>query len=310
MKRHLIPFILIAATSLAACGMAKSSSPVDSLSVEPGYALPAATFAPSVAQEESLGFASGAPAADAAAESPVAANRLVITNVSLQIVVDDTTATADRITQLAEGMGGFVVSLNMYESYYGTQGQLGRAVEMTIRVPSGRLNEALSQLKGMAVEVKGESRSSQDVTADYVDLQSRLANLEAAEQQLQSIMDEATKTEDVLSVYNQLVYVREQIEVIKGQMKYYEESAALSSISISLMPNIVSQPIQIGGWHPEGTAKEAIEDLVRTLQDIADFLIYFSITCLPVLVVLGVPGFFIARAVWRRLRRKTTPPAA
>ena len=50
-----------------------------------------------------------------------------------------------------------------------------------------------------------ENINSQDVTSDYVDLQSRLKNLEAAEVELTKIMQEATKTEDVLAVYNQLV---------------------------------------------------------------------------------------------------------
>ena len=56
------------------------------------------------------------------------------------------------------------------------------------------------------------------MTSDYTDLQSRLRNLEDAEEQLRTIMDSAFNTEDVLTVYNRLVEVREQIEVIKGQI--------------------------------------------------------------------------------------------
>ena len=48
-------------------------------------------------------------------------------------------------------------------------------------------------------------------------------------------MASATKTEDVMNVFNQLTQVREQIEVIKGQIKYYEESAALSAINVQIM---------------------------------------------------------------------------
>ena len=56
-------------------------------------------------------------------------------------------------------------------------------------------------------------------TAEYTDLQSRLRNLEAAEAQLVNIMDGATKTEDVLSVFNQLVYIREQIQKVFAQFQ-------------------------------------------------------------------------------------------
>jgi hypothetical protein len=90
------------------------------------------------------------------------------------------------------------------------------------------------------------------VTSEYTDLESRLGNLEAAEEQLTRIMESAVKTEDVLNVYNQLVQTREQIEVIKGQMKYYEQSAAMSAVSVELIPNEAVQPLSIGGWQPVG----------------------------------------------------------
>ena len=56
-----------------------------------------------------------------------------------------------------------------------------------------------------------------------------------------TIMDGAVKTEDVLAVYNELVAVQGQIEVIKGQMQYFEQSARLSAVSIQLIPNIANE---------------------------------------------------------------------
>jgi hypothetical protein len=79
---------------------------------------------------------------------------------------------------------------------------------MTIRVPAERLDEALVTIKAETDQpIISENHSSQDVTAEYTDLNSRLTNLQAAEKQLQEIMAEAIKTEDVLSVYSQLVSV-------------------------------------------------------------------------------------------------------
>jgi len=311
MKRTLFASILIVTLALAACGGAASPLPREAESVVSGEAAPAYTGADAAglpAQEApAAGGAFYAPEAQDVASNVALADRLVIKNANLSIVVDDTTASVETISRMAESMGGFVVSLNTFETYYGPNAQLAQQANLTIRVPSEKLNEALSQIKGMAAEVKSETISGQDVTSEYTDLRSRLTNLEAAEKQLQSIMEEATKTEDVLAVYNQLVYTREQIEVIKGQMKYYEESAALSAISLELIPNVATQPIEIAGWHPEGTAKEAIEDLVNFLQNLADGLIYFSIARLPFLLIVGLPVFFIGRAAWRRMRRK---PAA
>lgn len=246
----------------------------------------------------------------AAAGGQAGADRMVIKNATLSIVVDDPAKTVDAITRLTDEMGGFVVSLNTAKSTYGPQAQVAEQASMVIRVPSARLNEALAKLKGMAVEVNNEAVSGQDVTSEYTDLQSRLTNLQAAEKQLQSIMAEATKTEDVLAVYYQLVATREQIELIKGQMKYYEQSAAMSAISLDILPNIVTQPIEVGGWHPEGAAKQAIEDTLRFLQNATDGLIYFGIARLPFLLVFGIPAALIGRWAWRRTKKAAAKPAA
>jgi predicted negative regulator of RcsB-dependent stress response len=286
MKTKMLTLAAICALALAACGGAATPAPAEELSFAAATAAPAAAEAPALGGGEAT-----------------TVERLVIKNASLSIVVDDPTATVRNITSLAEGTGGFVVSTNTYQTTFGPDATAVQRANIAIRVPSAQFNSVLDQIRAMAVEVENENISGQDVTADYVDLQSRLKNLEAAEAQLQSIMEEATKTEDVLNVYNQLVYTREQIEVIKGQMKYYQEAAALSSISIELIPNVATQPIEIGGWHPEGTAKQAIEILVRIVQSLVDLAITFGIICGPFAFVLGLPALFGWRWWWSRRQK-------
>ena len=139
-------------------------------------------------------------------------------------------------------------------------------------------------------------------------MESRLRNLEAAEAQLVEIMENANRTEDVLAVYNQLIQVREQIEVIKGQMKYYEESARLSSITVELIANQAVQPITAGGWEPVGVIKNAIQALINGMQVIFNIATYLILTVLPILLVIVLPIYLIVRGVihWRR-RRKNKP---
>jgi len=107
--------------------------------------------------------------------------------------------------------------------------------------------------------------------------------------------------------------VREQIELIKGQMKYYEQSAALSSISIQLIANAAMQPISIGGWQPGGVAKQALQSLIHTLQSLANFAIRLVIYIIPVLLIIFVPiGLIIwgiVSLVKRGRKAKKAPPA-
>ena len=163
----------------------------------------------------------------------------------------------------------------------------------------------MDQIKKDTVEVQSETVSGQDVTAEYVDLKSRLKNLEAAEAQLDEILKKATETEDVVNIFNQLVYYREQIEIVKGQIKYYDEAAALSAISVRILAEATVKPLVIGKWEPKGVALVAIQDLIYFYQDFVSFVIRFVIYTLPVWITIGIPLYLIfigARAIFRKLR--------
>ncbi len=247
-------------------------------------------------------------------QTATSVDRLVIKNANLSLSVEDPQKSMDTISRMAEAMGGYVVSAEMYQQTLDNGAKVPQ-VNITIRVPEARLDEALATIKAETTQpVISENETSQDVTADYTDLNSRLVNLQAAEKQLQEIMASATKTEDVLAVYNQLVSVREQIEVIKGQMKYYEQSAALSSISVQLYANAALQPITIAGWEPKGVAKEALQSLIHALQNLADFAIRAGILYVPVLLIIIVPIGLVAWgivALVRKLQKsKATPEPA
>lgn len=238
----------------------------------------------------------------------VEVDRLVIKNAELAIVVNDPKADMARISQLAVEFGGYVVASNLYQSYYGPNSLEVPEATITIRVPSDRLDEALAQIKEGAVEVDHENVSGVDVTSEYVDLQSRLAAKEAAEEKLLEILEDAENAEDVLAIYLQVQSVQTEIEVLKGQIKYYEESAALSSISVRLIAEESTQPISIGPWRPEGAAKEAVENLIRFFQNFVDFLIQLVIFLLPALILLAIPlvlVFLGGRALFRRFRKSS-----
>lgn len=261
--------------------------------------------------EEAVSFgydaASGAWEGEEAARAPVASdeirtqetpNRLVIKNASLSIVVTDPGLTMEEISQLASDLGGFVVTSNFYRIQLDGGLEVPQA-NITIRVPSEKLDQALEEIKSGAGQVLNENISGQDVTQEYTDLESRLRNLEKAEEQLTAIMEQAWETEDVLSVYNRLVEIQEQIELIKGQMKYYEQSAALSAISISIQANEAVQPLRIGNWQPVGVAKQAIQALINTLKFLANLLIWIGLYILPVAAIL----FFPMRWIWKGIKK-------
>ncbi|MFN2223830.1 MAG: DUF4349 domain-containing protein, partial [Candidatus Promineifilaceae bacterium] len=201
-------------------------------------------------------------------QSQVGAERLIIRTGDVTIVVQDSETAAADVGQLADALGGWLVSSDLYESSGYKRGSV------TIRIPAERFDDAVAEIKAMALEVRSESTSSQDVTEEYVDLESRLANLEATADRVRGFLDEARNVEDALDVNRELSSLEGDIEVIKGRMQYLSQSAAYSTLTVNLIPDEISQPVEIGGWRPEGVAKDAIETLVSTLQTLADAAIW------------------------------------
>ena len=85
-------------------------------------------------------------------------------------------------------------------------------------MPAASLEDALSQLEGIAVEVESRTVTSQDVTDQYVDYQSRLVSMKATEQRLLSFLERATDVEDALDVHEELAGLQVQIEEIQGRL--------------------------------------------------------------------------------------------
>jgi len=266
------------------------------------------------APEVGIAPAAEAPALDSLAydQSQEALNRaaqvqerLVIENADLVIVVKDPKARMKEINDLAKELGGYVVSSSLSQISSPTGKEVPDA-NIVIRVPSERLDEALAKIKEGAVDIDYENRSGEDVTNIYVDLQSQLKAKQAAEKKLLEIMDQATRAEDVLAIYLQVQSIQTEIEVLKGQIKYYEEAAALSAISVRLIAEEGTQPIEVGPWSLEGAAKEAIQDLIFFVQNFAEFLIRFVLYSLPALILIGIPLYLVllgGRALFRRFRK-------
>lgn len=300
-KMLLVSILVLSVLMLAACGAKAGQELSRAPSMIMGDALESDM---SSAGHEGMPESIVAPESKSYSGNAATIERIVIRSAQLSIVVEDPGQSAKQISQMADQLGGYVISSNVYKTTYGPSDVPITRGSITIRVPAEHLDEAIEQIKSYAIEIESENVSGQDVTEQYTDLTSRLRNLEAAEEQLREIMASATKTEDVLRVFDDLRQVREQIEVIKGQMQYIEQSASLSQISVDLIPDEISQPLQIGGWRPEGTAKRALQSLIQALQWIADVGIWLVICVLPVALILGLPAYFVIRAIVRRRRAK------
>ncbi|MGB9872758.1 MAG: DUF4349 domain-containing protein [Anaerolineae bacterium] len=292
MKRHLGFLILAAVLTIAAGGCAVRPA------ATPASAPPPLLPAPAPAEEKAAYLGVGA---DAAAVAHIATTeRMVVRTASLDLIVPDTEKALADIQAMARELGGYVVSMEAY------QYQEGRQATVTFRVPAETLDTALDRLRAMATTVRRESVSGQDVTDQYVDLQSRLRHLEAKEKQLLEFLDRAEDTEAVLAVYEQLSATQAEIEQVKGRMQYLENQAALATVTVSLTPDVMAQPLETGGWNLPATVRSAVEALLNVLEFFVKALIYIVIVVLPALILMALPIvgiFLLVRWLVRRRRR-------
>jgi len=316
MKR--LSFVLLIAVSLILSGCASAAPPASfapqagapsfsgSAPIEPVTAAPAATSAPAAPLSNDALKAAQAGGSGTGSDATPNTQRLVVQTAELTIVVQDVKTRVNQLEQMAQTMDGYVVSVNISQTY-APDGTQEPDAQIVVRVPSAQLDAALTQVKQGAVDVQDETRTGQDITNQYVDLQSRLTADQAAANQLTIIMQNATKTQDVLAVYQQLQQVDSDIEVLKGQIQYDQQAAQLSAITIHVVAAETIKPIQVGGWKPQGVARDAIQNLIYFWQGFVDFLINFFLLVLPVLITIAIPLvilFLILRWLFRLIFKR------
>jgi len=299
-KSVLIGIVILALTLSGCASKSYTANNLRSGGVE-DYAMKAAPMVePMEPMLDSYAESAGSPGIAAAGVESV---QMIMMNASLSIAVDDPAATLRDVQQLAKGMGGYTVSSNLYKSYTSSGVEVPQA-NLIIRVPAERLDEAMQKIKDMTGDPKkytlNESVSGQDVTKEYTDLKSRLRNLEEADAKLSEFYENAANTEDALSIYSQKMQVTEQIEIIKGQIKYYDESVSTSSITLQIQSKETIAPITVAGWQPSGVARDALQALLDFGKGLVNFLIWLVILVVPIVLLFGLPIFFLVRWLKRR----------
>ncbi len=226
--------------------------------------------------------------------------RKVVKSDALTLLVSKAETSAEQIISIAAELGGFVDGMDIYEV-----SDTSKSGIVTIRVPAGKLDEAVKKIKTLAIKVEREEISAADITAQYVDLEARLKSLRAEEAQYLKILNQAKTVEDILKVTENLNWARSNIESLQAQIKYLSSQVEMSSITVSLEEEADVQVLGIR-WRPLFTVKQGVRSMLEGLSGYADTVISF-ILVLPVLalwVVTAVAAFWVIRKIYRFVRAK------
>jgi hypothetical protein len=216
-------------------------------------------------------------------------------SLSLSVGQGDLGAAVARLEAIAVAQGGYVAT-SQSQSGSGSGGPASGSV--TLQVPVDNFQTALTQAEklGRATDV---STKATDVTGQYVDLQSRIAALEASRQQYLTIMTKATSVGDVLAVQSQLDSIQSQIEQLQGQLQVLSGETSYSTLAVTVSegtpparPGPVPESGLVHAWHESiGGFVSGVDGLIGVAGPLL-----FAVLCAAVVIVGG-------RALWRRARR-------
>ncbi len=309
LRRHItITLIVLSVVFLTSCASSDSDeastysndTPTDYVSTESGSVEP-----------EALDAEFYGDTATKNAENPTQSSvepDYVIRTAELRLRVDpgNFESTVAQIRSLAKDSGGYVSA---------GQASIGHNFDgpyttgwYTIRIPQTEFEAALAQAETLGVRTAFEV-SSQDISADYVDLESRLAYWESQEEFYKELLDSATTIDEMVSVQTQAQTALLNIEQIEGQLRYFDDKTSFSTLTIFL----TDQPEESFAE----TAPSVIADSIETAGDVFVHTIGFLIIATAFIVPLIVSVLILAIIVWllylvwnRRNGKKESSPAS
>jgi hypothetical protein len=158
-------------------------------------------------------------------------------------------------------------------------------------------------LRGLGEKIIDERYSTEEVTAQVVDLEARITNLRSTEAAIQAILDRAGSIDEVLTVQSELTAVRGQIEQLTAQKTNLEGLSAFSTLTVTFalrQDPILAEP---QGFDAANEIEQASASLISVLQAVATAGIWFGIVWLPILLalaIIGLGGLLIGRRLTRR----------
>lgn len=228
----------------------------------------------------------------------VETNRMIIHQASLSVNVKELDKAQANIEQKVAQYGGYIVESNVYQEDDQTS-----SGNMVVRIPEKHFEKFLADAEGQAAKVLERTVTGQDVTEQYVDLQSRVKSKRAVEERLLAFMSKAQKTEDLLKISADLAKVQEEIEVMVGKMKYLENQTSFSTVELLMYENKVIVPEieskELNTWEK---TKKQLATSTNSLLATGSALIVFFIGNLPVLLILTLIGLGVYWFVRKKLR--------
>jgi Domain of unknown function (DUF4349) len=197
------------------------------------------------------------------------------------------------VRTLVEAAGGYIAGTDAQAAQTSDlQNSSIRTGIINFMVPAANFDSTIDQLSHVG-KVQSEHITGTDVSAQYVDLNARLANAQAQRDAMLALLKQATNITDIINVQNQIGQITAQIEQLKGQIKYLDNNTAYSSVTVTMTEAGAPAQTTSDSWGLATALNDAAHNFVATINYVISGLGVIG----PFLVLLGV-GYLI----WRRRR--------
>src|SRR5271157_538044 len=233
-------------------------------------------------------------ASTTAANVPTTPNGPMIARTAqLQLTTRDFDHIRARLDDILRRHGGYFGELSI-----ASPTDAGRTLSGKLQVPAGQLDAALSEIRTLG-HVDTESQNGEEVTAEFTDLEARLANSRHTEQRMVDLLRErAGKLSDVLEAERELGRVRGEVEQMEAQRKGLLKRVDYATLTLTVNEEYKAQ------LHADSSTstqfRNAAVDGFRAAEGSVVGLALFLLADGPVLLLWAAVLFFPARFAWRR----------
>ncbi|CAM4145099.1 DUF4349 domain-containing protein [Paenibacillus alkaliterrae] len=225
-------------------------------------------------------------------------NQKIIYTATLSMQVDELASAATTLRNAIHQSGGYI--LQFQDTRH--DGEIGSSY--TIKVPAAGFMSFIDRVEQIEHRNFERNIGGKDVSEEYVDLESRLKARELVEERLLAMMDKAVKADDLLKFSQQLGEVQEDIERIKGRIRYLDSNVSFSTVELRMYQT--DQTVRLSSSenpHLGGRMSDAIEGSAKVVWEGLKLLLVIIAGALPVFAVLAV---IAVPAIWLSRRRKRT----
>lgn len=233
-------------------------------------------------------------------------NQKLIRTVYMDAETEDMDALLSQVQKRINELGGYVEAREVYNgSMYNSKRY--RNANLTVRIPADRLSEFVDHVSQVS-NITSSRETVDDVTLQYVAIESRIKALETEQNTLLALMEKAETMEDLLTIESRLTDVRYELENINSQLRVYDNKVNYATIHLDVSEVVeYTEPEPENGWQRMGSG--FVKSIKGVGNGLKEFFIWL-VTAIPYLLLIGVIGAGIFLIIWGSVRRGRKKRAA